>query len=141
MSGDCKMHSIELGKLRPKWVELTDTKGVLRCLRAEEDPERARGIIILCPRCSRSQKTQHYCIFLFTSAPEQARPHGRFQAERDPMSGKYLPLTAQTIHSLDEYGRQVPLLRPNDLRCHWEGYCLSGRVSWRPSFSERMRSV
>lgn len=140
MSESCKMHALPIEVLKPKWVEFTDTKGVLRVLRPNEDSNRAKGMVFKCPRCRHNPQKDHYCIFLFPSAPEVARPQGRFAPALDP-SDKMLEFSKQTLHEFDEGGGIRMLLKPRDLKCGWEGYFAGGKVSWRPSMIERLRSV
>lgn len=143
MSLGCKMSQLSISELDPKWVEFTNTKGVLRVLKPIEDPNngRAQGMIFQCPRCHNTKKS-HYCIFLFDNAREGARPLGRFAPARlaPPLPGNLLPLAKQSLYELPNDPRaSFYLLRPRDLACKWEGYLVQGMVSWRPNFFERWR--
>lgn len=133
MSQQCKLNSVELQTLDPFFVEIFKP-GALRRIRPDE-VKKAQGMCFLCPRCKPDKKKKHYLVLLFTSAPEKARPQGRFQAELNHYN-QLLKMHEQTIHEVDHTGSMRTLLRPQDV-CGWEGYVMNGRVSWRPSFVER----
>ena len=138
MSEDCKQRNVRIEELSPRWVEFTGTKGVLRCLKPGESKSRAQGIVFSCPRCKGSKKKEHYCIFLFDSAPAGARPFGRFTYTLSIENGKQVPANFNEL-SLWMQGQSIRTdwLRPGDLVCKWDGTLQAGIVSWRPSFLER----
>lgn len=136
MSPECEMKQVDLASLRPKWVEFTSTKGVLRVLRPTEDANlRANGMVVECPRCPKPKT--HYLIFLFGNSPEKARPQGRFIPAHG-FDRKLLSLNEQTLKEDTPGFLPRGFLQPQDLKCGWEGFVKDGKVSWRPTFFERM---
>lgn len=151
MSHQCKPIEMPLNALRPKWIKLTSTKGVLRCLRQDEDRKTAQGMIFWCPRCAHDKNKQHFCILLFEDAdvPEEARPHGRFipnyqepkgrdatapnSEDREPADFEQLSLW---MLGSDKSVRTT-WLAPGDIPCRWSGTLSSGKVVWRPRFGDR----
>jgi hypothetical protein len=140
MSEQCKQYAVPLVKLMPKWVEFTETKGILRVLSPNDEQRRASGVIFLCPRCKSNKQKQHYLIFLFPNAPAEARPKGRFIADVDRLchtkTQLSLNLADLSIYEVSPAGSGRTLLRPQDV-CGWQGHCVQGMVHWRPTFIER----
>lgn len=140
MSESCKSLRLPLIELSPRWVEFTGTRGVLRCLNANDERHRAQGVVFDCPRCREIPDRKHHCIFLFDSAPELARPHGRYipnsatpDAEKHPRPADFKDLSLwMKVGAI-----RTDWLRPSDLVCKWDGQLQNGVVSWRPSFAER----
>ena len=133
MSAQCKIKHHPVLDLHPRWVEFTDTKGVLMCLKPGESKSRAQGLVFDCPRCRHSKKRAHYCIFLFPNSPEGARPHGRFGFTSAPL--EVVPHDFHELSITQDGGHE---LKPGDLKCKWQGTLIRGVVSWRPSFFERV---
>jgi hypothetical protein len=141
MSKACTQVEIPIGLLGPKWVELTDTQGVLRVLQPGEEGLRARGMIFNCPRCMKDPNKKHYCIFLFPNAPEKARPQGRFIY--DAMHGSswkdFSKLSLRQLIDSEALETRMEL-HPQDLPCRWSGTLINGVVRWRPNWFERLKS-
>lgn len=128
--------SLPVNQLQPGWVEFTDTKGVLRCLRPGDDQKRAKGMIFLCPSCKFDKQKRHFCIFLFPDAPPMARPHGRFvlhPTEHKKVLSEIKSFSEVTLHELIPGFRSFGInpttkkLTPRDV-CGWTGSLIDGTV-------------
>lgn len=122
---------IPLSQLLPRWVEFTDTKGVLRCLQPQEEPNRAKGIIFLCPSCLPNKNKKHFSIFLFPDAPAEARPQGRFLISRVRHKAKLREMKSFDDVSLYEVmttrNGTTAVVQPRDV-CGWRGMVVRGKV-------------
>jgi hypothetical protein len=136
MSQQCATIEAKLETLDPFYVEVHQP-GVLRRIRSNE-AKVAQGFCFLCPRCKHDKEKKHYVILLFQNAPEKSRPHGRFYGLTTPQ-GQLLPAAEQSMKEISEFGMSRTLLKPQDLKCRWEGHVVDGKVHWRPSFIERLR--
>lgn len=140
MNEQCKLKSVSILTLKPRWVEFTSTKGVLRVTQPMEPPEKIQGMVFTCPRCKGNKKKEHYNIFLFPNSPEEARPQGRFVLDLFHHSKTVLESQSfekTCLYQLNPTGGAAMLLKPQDI-CGWEGYLMEGQVSWRPNFMERL---
>lgn len=126
------MNVLELTTLEPKLVELTKTKGILRCMREDESRVKAHGLIFLCPVCKDDKEKKHFQIFLFErpGVHEAISPQGRFlpsyEASPDgpsPTAFSHLTLTAS------DGLKGSYMIRPQDT-CGWKGMLIDGKVSW-----------
>lgn len=107
--------SIPIEDFDPTYLVFTQTPGLLRCLRPEENYKLAQGIHFGCPRC-KDTESPHSITLLFKlgSVPERARPHGRWTWFKAPLSNVTL---AEKIVS------------PS---CAFEGFIACGKVRYRP---------
>lgn len=138
MSEQCRLVEQKLETLDPFYAEMHQP-GVLRRIRPNESRE-AHGFCFICPRCKNDKQTKHYVICLFQNAPDKARPGGRFLAEVNA-KGQLLSPKEQSLKQLSTYGTPHTLLKPQDLRCKWEGHVLEGVVHWKPTLLERLRGM
>lgn len=125
-------HEAKLTSLQPKYVEFTKTKGVLRCLRPDEDGSKAKGLIFLCPACMNDKEKKHFLVLLFDmpGVPAVARPHGRFLPTFVECAGKMVPSGFRSVTVVSSDGlRSSHILAPQDV-CGWQGTLTDGMVSW-----------
>lgn len=143
MSEHCRPLLHPLTSLAPRWVTFTDTKGVLRCLRQNENLEAAHGLVFICPKCNPDKAKRHYVVMLFDlpAVPTGARPHGRFRASQEKDQwGRHnvAPFKSLSLEMVSSTGTvEGGQLRPGDLSCKWYGTLVDGIVGWRPSQADR----
>lgn len=108
------MKSKKLNQLEGSYLEFTQKKGVLRCVKPGEALEKAQGIYFKCPVCTPEFSHGNVLLFDLPSVPKEAKPEGRYH----PSYG----IKALGHLTVDEEIKSTS--------CKWSGKIVAGEVRW-----------
>lgn len=115
MTTNCRrVKSIPLEEFDSSYLVFTGQRGVLRCLRPDEDFRQAQGLHMGCPLC-KGTDSAHYLTLLFDlpGVPKDARPWGRWTWFKAPLSNLTL---AEKVFSH---------------ACGFEGFIACGKIRYK----------